>query len=261
MNVEMAVIRAMNNIEKFTEHLNDYIFSDDLKDCPISILLSGGCDSIGVLHRLLTDLKKDGNDKRKINSYHIYHEQIGNRKMMLEKDRINSFLKYCKDNELPHGIHYEVPLHHINLEVGQNGDYKPQPGLWWSTIIPLIPDNSIICTGDIKHDDIWNWNILPRCADLFCSLSSLFGKKMYWLAPFKDWDKHDIVKMLKDNNLYQYTWYCEAPTEQGDRCGVCDSCRMHDEILWYLDRTSEIERQKKLLEDDTENAIIRTSDN
>lgn len=206
-----------------TYHNNDKSTITDLKNKHY-VLWSGGCDSTLLLYELLTTYGPenvvafsyiyDWLDKRKIENEH-YHRELFKKKMALQK--LDTF------------VHIATTIHHTQLQ-GDNINPKQGGGLpqalGWLLDVPLFAENdSYIYDGGIR-----SYQLTIRLEDyhkMFDGMIGLMSKNIKLRHPYIYLDKANIIERLINYDIYDTTWFCEMPLEDGSPCLTCDCCKDH----------------------------------
>jgi hypothetical protein len=234
--------------EIFNEIDKNLYYGDALSDASKSIicLWSGGCDSTLVLFDVLKFLK-DKQDKRIVKSYSFNHAQLDTEKIVWERQKRNTFLLWLDQNGYAGMVqHNDISLPPYMITSAG----CPQPMLWISNIIHLCELNSIILSGYHSGDDFWTYSVFSNWLKIATGLINGHEKKVSFFMPYRWHSKLDIIKELKNNKIYDFTWWCEAPCSKG-KCGRCKPCVLHEMSHdYYLkqqlkDEISEPERKEK----------------
>lgn len=238
--IKLWEIQTRNSKMEYFTDLNQ-IFSEENRRKSIHVLYSGGCDSTLLLHALLHTLKSK-NDEREVSTYSFSHFQLDQWKSEREQNARTEFLSYCKKNDLRHNIHKNIDINTRTIE-GENIVRCPQPAMWLTNIIPILPEKSILFCGYIHGDDFFSYDVYYEVKKLVDSLSWLYGKDILFGFPLKDTGKYDILKQLFEANLYDMTWHCERPLSNYKECHRCDPCIKHDAyktLIEYEKKKSEL---------------------
>lgn len=202
----------------------------------IICLWSGGCDSTLVLFELLNKLKSI-NDNRVVKAYSFAHEQLGSVKMLWEKQKRDTFLLWLDQN----GYTNKIQHTHISLpgyQMNQAGII--QPALWLTNIIPLTWPESIIFGGYHEGDCFWNYDVMANWLKIASGMITMLNKKVEFYMPLRFFNKKGIIAELKRYEIYEYTWWCEIPGNNG-KCGFCAPCQLHEMSLDYYNKQFKIE--------------------
>ena len=177
------------------------------------LLWSGGCDSTLLLLRYL----KEG---KKIRTLAVNHDQVSS--APYEKKARREIKKKLRERGFKFR-HQEISIRGRERGVqGGNGGLS-QPGIWLFAAIGNLNDKETLLTAYIREDDIWHYR--QWYVDAFQNLLVIAGKTSELQFPM-EWDtKPEIIAELKKEKLLSLTWYCEAPTKSGRRCGRCGSCK------------------------------------
>ncbi len=202
----------------------------------IICLWSGGCDSTLVLFELLKELKTL-NDERVVKTYSFSHAQISSVKMLWEKQKRDTFLLWLDQN----GCANKVQHTHISLpEYQMNHAGSIQSALWVTNIIPLTWEESFIFGGYHDGDCFWNYDLMSEWLKIASGMVTMLNKKIDFCMPLRFWKKKEIIYSLKKYGIYECTWWCENPGNNG-RCGYCDPCQLHEMSLDFYNKQNKIE--------------------
>lgn len=193
---------------------------------PIYCVWSGGCDSTAVLFQLLNNIPE-----KPIHTIAFNHHQIGEYKMQMEKQKRTEFLCWCESHEKFRNRikHTDINLSNISVEISnENGCSCPQPFLWTTNILTYVLNDSLIAFGYHKGDDFFTYDIFSNWLKLCEGATYLLGKKVSFFMPYRYSEKVDIIRILKENNIYDFTWYCEGNRPDKTACGYCLPCKTHE---------------------------------
>lgn len=182
------------------------------------VLWSGGCDSTLALFEAI----RHGN----VRAISIVHENVPAKSPSAKaRDRIAKELTR-------RGMRFErstVTISHDSATAlyGCSGGID-QPQLWLPIAHPFLNDDEDLVTGWIRGDDVWHYRQIVFT--LFDQLQFLAHKTGKLLCPL-EWDrKEEVIKRLKDADLYDLCWFCEG-TEDEKPCSNCVPCRTHSSAL------------------------------
>lgn len=227
------------NVEEITNSIY-YNLYDISEIKTIYCVWSGGCDSTAVLFNLLNMTDKP------IHTIAFSHRQIGEYKMEMEHQKRNEFLCWCESHEKFKGRvkHRDIDLNHLSVEIAnENGCSCPQPFLWTTNVLPIVLNDSIVAFGYHKGDDFFTYDIFSNWLKLCEGATHLLGKKMSFFMPFRYSEKYEIIKILVDNNIYDFTWYCEGNRSDKTACGHCLPCKTHEAALYmYKNEKADLEK-------------------
>lgn len=212
-----------------------YINRDENKYKTIHLIWSGGCDSTLLLWKLLNI-----NKEITINTYAFVCSQVGDEKMHREKQTRAKFLNLMEQKGFGNRIiHKDIELQKDNIAI--HSFNCGQPALWISSILPILPEDSILFAGYHKGDDFLTYKVMKDWLNAFIGLRNLYGKHVEFLTPFSYLTKYDIIKDLKSEpGLYEATWWCETPRfNSASPCGYCDPCKLHDMTIAYIKTQTE----------------------
>ena len=178
----------------------------------IIVLWSGDCDSTLILN----NLAKNSSKQNPIYALTVINNQVKQQNM--EKIVRKNYLEYAKSKS----------YHIKNIEIiyecrgGFNyGDGLVQPLLWVCGILPFLSDGDELNFGYIKDDCFWHYKEL--FIDGIASLLKLKHTGIDVKFPLEWKSKSHVIRKLKRQKIYKYTWYCEEPKD-GKSCGVCTKC-------------------------------------
>lgn len=194
------------------------------------ILWSGGCDSTLAL----TAEMMNTNNNSPILALSVVTDALNSRKAVNEQIARNQLEEELKKR-------YKRPLYtgHLNISFAsmpQNMN-KPkssgyhQAALWIVSALSFAQNDTDIVFGFIRGDDYWFYGrqLLESIINNAANLTSKSGIKVRY--PIMQFDKSEVLGSLIELGLYDYCWWCETPTQNGESCGTCTPCTTHSKAL------------------------------
>ena len=199
---------------------------------------SGGCDSTLLLYELL---EYYGPNKVRAITYKYpwYNEE----KYKLEEEKRIEFLDFLATKGLDGFKRKEL----IMEDSSNIPDFDAMPGGnvqcpgWLLTPIHLESGDYFYDTT-IQNDDIISNNV--HLTDMVVGLSTLLHRDINFRQPYIYFSKSDIIEKLFYYGIYDYTWFCEMPNEDGC-CMQCAPCKTHYTALRGLEILTESDRIRK----------------
>lgn len=189
---------------------------------------SGGCDSTLLLHELASRLSTPLNPICAVSVDTPCYIDEG--KVEKEKQARESLISHFATK----GLHIE----HFTVEVKSTFPNKSagygctQPLMWIGQILPFLGTGDHLYMGYIRGDDFWHQRSdFNQGID---HLSKVLHRDIHMRYPLEWEAKSDIIAALHEHEIYEKTWYCEAPTEQGEKCQSCVPCVTHNLALTRL---------------------------
>lgn len=213
----------------FNVCFNRYNDDESFKENTSIVFWTGGWDSTALLHKMAVDY---GTKEKPIVALSIKSENISQFSVE-EKHR-----KVLKDILLNKGLH--INFQEIEITT-TNIDLSPleltyaglaQPNLLLYPMWELFLYNDInICLGYVKEDDIWHY--ISEFKKVFYNMAKIQMSNAKLYLPLEWVSKDDIMDYLNSIDLFDYTWYCEYPDENGKPCNECASCKKVNKIIAY----------------------------
>lgn len=186
---------------------------------PHVVIWSGGCDSTAILYAVA---KKFSTKEKPVLAVSYDFSHIQGMKRHKEDQAKEKFLTYCKQEGL--NIDHRVISLNVDLDVYPYNSLI-QAYTWVSTISPYLMDKTNLYLGYIKSDDVWHQ--FAELQELFTVSQKFLKREINVLTPLRYREKEEIIKYLVEIGIYEMTWYCELPTDEGKRCGQCKPCDTH----------------------------------
>ena len=209
------------------------------------VIYSGGCDSTLMLYEIA---KEYGTKEKPVIALSYNHHAPCPVKAIIEKKTRESFRKYCKKNK--------IYINFTEVSVGIKAVSKRyfsishhpgivQPYLWLGALGVAMLGWRNFYFGYIKHDDFWMFK--SEFVEAFKALQKVIMTENKVFFPLMDIHKENIIRKLKEYEIYDLTWHCETPTKEHEACGTCTPCKKHKEALRNL--LEEAKETKKMHEE------------
>ena len=183
------------------------------------LLWSGGYDSTAILIKLCEKSSKD-NPVYAIDCNFNGLSQDQYKAQQIAKKKI--LKKLIKKG-------YHINTLSISVDVSGYNDNKflVQP-LWWNLAsINFIKDDSVFHFGYIGSDEYY-WKVKKEFETSFYNMSKIMGKKNIKIKyDYGLHSKDEILRLIREAELYDDCWTCESPIKKGRKylpCGDCGKC-------------------------------------
>jgi len=184
----------------------------------VVVLTSGGIDSALLLYTFK-------NEDHEVLPLHINYDQLAKDKEWKACKSICEYfslvpfrMEVTGLGKLPSG------LTNINLDIFEDA-FLPTRNLTFLTLAAAYAysmNTDTIAIGLLKtHDFPDQTKEFVKKAQI--SISEALGKEMKILAPLIDLDKRDVLRVAKEYNIPNVTYYCHSGTDIP--CGKCISCK------------------------------------
>lgn len=198
---------------------HDYDKVHSNKNAEVIVVWSGGCDSTLMLKEVS---ERYGTVTSPVVAISINHYLLHSDKLEREKEFRQKALIEFKNRGL-HIIHHEIDIT-SNMDVSDT-NYPVQSFIWLTLLIPYLKNNCNLYFGFIRSDDILLY--LEKFKNMIKSMEDFTNKTINLCIPYQYTYKKDILKELMDSDLYNMTWYCEAPKNK-KICKTCAPCKTHE---------------------------------
>lgn len=194
------------------------------------IVWSGGCDSTALLHYW----SRFASEEKPICAISINSNVLDGNKNHIEKKVRQKLIKRFANlpvRFMSVTVDFEAPKQVWNATTA-SGNH--QASLWVSIVTQFLSANSTLAFGYVAGDCFWDCKL--RVENILTEYSKICGVSLDIQYPFSSVRKAQVIKYLKEKNLYDLTWYCENPkTKKQDPCGKCRPCITHDLALYELE--------------------------
>ena len=202
----------------------------------IYICWSGGCDSTALLYYIANNYKQ--HNIVAITLRDTYNNSEVADSIAREK------LKKHFDKLAEQDVLSPIVFRTIEFNGGAiNTNGLVQPAQWALLTNMFLDTNSSILFSYIREDDFWHYKqqfcgILDNLFSMRCVDTGNYRCKYYF--PLEWTNKEDIIKYLKEKNLFQYCNYCEQPTgkNRNTPCKACHSCKSVQHVLRDIEESS-----------------------
>lgn len=189
------------------------------------VLWSGGTDSTLLLYELAM---KYSSADHPILALTINTNVLDQRKAKKEKESREKL----KDDFKKLGKFIDYDTLEVNYGKMIPTHIAAQAAIWINNIITVAKHNSIVYIGYNEGDSVCP--DIQNIRDINNALCELMGKSVSLCFPYLYFDKPRILEKLMESGLYEDTWTCEMPTEDGKECNKCNPCNHHIEALLAL---------------------------
>ena len=193
---------------------------------------SGGYDSTWMVYDYLINQENNS-----IDCITFSCDLFSIEKQAEERKRQYKFIEYMKTKGKV------VNIKTIRIDFNRcrpNGNTTQQAALMIPMLAMVSSDEEEINLGIIKGDDFWYDKHLHE--SVLKSLSDLLKKKLTLVYPLIGIKKYDIIDAIVKNDLEQFVWTCENPTNNKvdfRECGYCVPCNNKTEAKYILKMKSE----------------------
>ena len=195
----------------------------------IYICWSGGCDSTALLYCVASKYKNHDVVAITLSDEYNSSEKADN----IAREKLKKrFDKLAEQDVLSPIIFRTIEFN----ESAVNAGGLVQPAQWALLANTFLDTNSSILFGYIREDDFWHYKqqfcgILDNLFSMRCVDTGNYRCKYYF--PLEWINKEEIIKYLKEKNLFQYCSYCEQPTGKNRNmpCKACHSCKSVQHVL------------------------------
>jgi 7-cyano-7-deazaguanine synthase in queuosine biosynthesis len=207
---------------------NDVIFENIKQGKDHVVVWSGGCDSTLLLNLVAENF---GTYEKPVKAISIHHHLIGDMKNRKETESREKILSELKSRGL-HIVHNVIEIKsEMDYMYGKGGGL-PQAFVWALNILTYVAHGSNVYFGYIRHDDFWH--LRQYFEEMIEAGCKLLGKEIKLHFPLEYCSKEYIIADLAVRKLYDLVWWCEIPTEKGEKCGECIPCKTHSTALVKL---------------------------
>ena len=204
------------------------------------LLFSGGYDSVAAL---INECKTNATFENAINVISIEHDNLPKNELKMESTARKKILRILKKK-------YNIKEIIIKIDSNDSckkGDYGLIQQTWWILhSLPSIPVDGTLVFGYYSRDQIMrNIDDIQKIVD---AVNKIQDKKIQLYYPFQYWEKIDIIKVVKEEGLFDYCWTCDEPIKEGRKlieCGKCHKCVEKKLALYEIEIYDKINKQNK----------------
>lgn len=190
---------------------------------------SGGTDSTLCLYELC-----EAYGAKNVIAVTMHYFWYNKAKYFGEKIKRNRFKKFMHEKFPDNSDFTHIELQ-VNSEIlqGDESTYVKAGGCfqapgWLLTLPQYCDDDSVLYDTSVRNDDLslmYNDNLIATVDNV----AYMLGRKIEFRQPYIYLDKSVILYRLFQENLYEYTWFCETPGRGGYSapCQHCVPCKTH----------------------------------
>lgn len=188
------------------------------------VAFSGGVDSTYNLYRWL---KENPEDKILVHHVVYFNKEGTGLRGYFEKESVDKILSWLNSQGLTNYEYRESILDLTNF---------PRHGLdtitlasIHSTLLLAYPDIEFILDNSPEDEfKRLGWRMKNRKERRDRIMNIIIGRKLTPIYSITHMSKQEIVNSMP-KELFELTWYCRSPNEDGSTCGKCHTCKQVQE--------------------------------